>query len=297
MRPVVLLRTLSSLTLGFALPVLCAAQDWDGMTLAKGWARQDVTGALTFREGNTLRTWTKDGSLSGAVDISKVEGTPEFWLLDAWDNAWVVSGTSLTCIDKSGKLVRKDNLPAAVADLAWDASGFYLSYRTDSYFLEKREYKKGDVLWSAGTKPKKGEPAAPRLYRIACSNTGQIVMSLGADLNFTMFSASNGKAVGQTALALANAPLPPLQAIAPDRQSLIWLDSSAQLLAALPASQLAPSIKGSLTGLILARADFSKGSLELVHTGLDEATTFVGAQDAEVAFCKPGGGLVFLKLK
>ncbi len=291
------LRSLSALTLGFALPVLCAAQDWDGMTLAKGWARQDVTGALTFRDGNTLRTWTKDGSITGALDISKVEGTPEFWLLDAWDNAWIVSGTTLSCVDKTGKLLRKENLPAYVADLAWDSSGLYLSYRTESYFLEKRDFKKGEVVWSSGSKPKKGESPAPTLYRIACSASGQIVMTLGADLNFTMFNASNGKAAGQTGLALGNAALPALQALAPDRMAVIWYESTTQILTAMPASQLPPNIKGNLSGLILAKVDFSMGSMELLTTGLPENALLVGAQDSEVCFSKPGGGLVFLKLK
>ncbi|MBI3130963.1 MAG: hypothetical protein HYZ13_06360 [Acidobacteria bacterium] len=291
------LRTLSALTLGFALPVLCAAQDWDGKTLAKGWARQDITGALTFKEGYTLRTWTKDGSLSGSLDISKVEGVAEFWLLDPWDNAWVVSGTAVHLVDKSGKVARKENLPALVADMAWDSSGFYLSYRTESFYLEKRDFKKGEVIWSAGTKPKKGEAPAPTLYRIACSSNGQLVMSLGADLNFTIFNCGNGKPAGQTSLALANAPLPALQAIAPDRLAVIWYESSSQVLAALPASQLAPSIKGNLAGLILAKVDFSMGSMELLATGLPENATLVGAQESEVCFTKPGGGLIYLKLK
>lgn len=297
MRPAVRLRTFRSLSLGFALPVLCAAQGWDGASLAKGWARQDVTGALTFRDGNTLRTWTKDGSLNGAVDISKVEGTPEFWVLDAWDNAWVATGTTLECVDKTGKLVRRDNLPATVADLAWDSTGIYLSYRTETYYVEKRDFKRGDLLWSSGTKPRKGESPAPRLYRIASSGSGQLIMSLGADLNFMILNAANGKVAGQTALALANAPLPPLQAIAPDRMPLVTAESGSVLLAALPASQLAPAVKGNLTGLILAKADLSKGTLELLATGLDETANLLGAQESEVCFSKPGGGLIFLPLK
>ncbi len=297
MRPAVRLRSLSTLTLGFALPILCSAQDWDGPSLAKGWARQDVTGAFIFRDATALRTWTRDGSQSAILDISRVDGTPEFWMVDSWDKAWVVSGTTLTAVDKTGKVIRKEPLPGHVADLAWDADGFYLSYRTETYFVEKRAFKTGDPVWSAGTKPKKGEAPAPSLYRIAVSAQGQVILSMGSDLNCTLLNASTGKPFGRTNLALANGPAPALQALSPDRQSILWWEAGAQVLAALPASQLPPAIKGSLAGLVLAKMDLAKGTLEFLATGLDEGAQLVGAQDAEVTFTKPGGGLVFLQLK
>jgi hypothetical protein len=291
------LRTLNSLLLGFALPAVCLAQDWDAVAQAKSWARQDVTGAFVFREGNLLRTWTRDGSLSGSVDISKVENTPEFWVMDTWDRAWVVAGTTLTAIDKTGKVVKKDTLPGNVADLAWDGDAFYLSYRTETYYVEKRAFKTGDPIWTAGTKPRKGDAPAPRFYRISPIAGGLLAVSMGAEMNYTILQASTGKAQGQTSLALANAPVPALQALSPERLPLLWWEAGSQLLAALPASQLAPAMKGTLTGLILARIDLSKGTLALVPTGLEEGAQFVGALDAEVTFVKPGGGLVFLQLK
>lgn len=297
MRPAVRFRSMQYLALGIATALVCSAQGWDGATLAKGWARQDVTGAFTFRDANTLRTWTKDGSLSGQVDISKVESTPDAWVMDPWDNAWVAAGTSLYLVDKSGKITRKEALPAAVADLAWDGTGFYLSYRTEAYYLEKRDFKKGEVVWSAGTKPKKGDSAIPRFYRIAISPTGQVVMSLGAELNLQIFNTSNGKPLGQTSLALGNRPAPPLQSIAADRGGMVWSDAKSQLLITLPASQLPPWAKGSFTGLLLGSVDFSKGTLELMATGLPEDASLVGAQESEVTLAKPEGGLVSLSLK
>ncbi|HJV89746.1 MAG TPA: hypothetical protein VJ623_05520 [Holophagaceae bacterium] len=291
------LRPLSTLLLGFALPVLCAAQGWDGASLAKGWARQDVTGAYIFRDGNLLRTWTRDGSQSGALDISKVEGTPEFWVVDSWDKAWIVSGNTLTAVDKTGKVTRKEALPGQVADLAWDTDTFYLSYRTDTYYVEKRTFKTGDLVWASGSKPKKGDPPAPRLYRIAVTNLGQVVLSMGSDLNFTLLNVATGKPAGQTYLALANAPAPALQALSPDRQAVLWWETGGQILLALPASQLAPAIKGTLTGLVLGKVDLSKGTLELLPTGLEEGAQLVGALDAEVSFTKPGGGIVALQLR
>ncbi len=291
------LRTLNSLLLGFALPAVCLAQDWDAVAQAKSWARQDVTGAFVFRDGNLLRTWTRDASLSGSVDVSKVESTPEFWVIDTWDRAWVVAGTTLTAIDKNGKVVKKDTLPATVADLAWDGDAFYLSYRTETYYVEKRSFKSGDTVWASGAKPRKGDAPAPRFYRIAPVAGGLLAVSMGAEMNFTILQAATGKATGQTALALANAPVPPLQALSPDRLPILWWEAGAQLLAALPASQLAPALKGSLTGLILARIDLAKGTIVLLPTGLEEGAQLVGALDAEVTLVKPGGGLVFLQLK
>ncbi|HJV23059.1 MAG TPA: hypothetical protein VJ570_10190 [Holophagaceae bacterium] len=291
------LRPLSTLLLGFALPTLCAAQGWDGASLAKGWARQDITGAFIFRDGNLLRTWTRDGSQSGALDVSKVEGAPELWVVDSWDKAWVVSGSTLTAVDKTGKVIRKDALPGQVADLAWDADCFYLSYRTDTYYVEKRTFKTGELVWSSGTKPKKGDSPAPRLYRIAVTNLGQVVLTMGAELNFILLSASTGRGTDQTNLSLANGPVPALQALSPERQAVLWWEAGAKVLAALPASQLPAATKGSLTGLVLAKADLAKGTLELLPTGLEEGAQLVGALDAEVSFSKPGGGLVVLQLK
>lgn len=291
------LRTLNALFLGFALPALCQAQDWDAVSLAKSWARQDVTGAFVFREGNLLRTWTRDGSLTGSVDVSRVESTPEFWVVDTWDRAWVVAGTTLTAIDKSGKVVKKDTLPGAVADLAWDSDAFYLSYRTEAYYVEKRAFKTGDPVWTAGTKPRKGDAPAPRFYRLAPISGGLLAISMGAELNFTLLQAATGKPQGQTNLAVANAPIPALQALSPERLPILWWEGGSQLLAALPASQLAPALKGALTGLVLARVDLSKGTVALLPTGLEESAQFVGAMDGEVTFVKPAGGLISLQLK
>ena len=291
------LSPLKALTLGFALPAICLAQAWDAPAQAKGWARQDVTGALTFLDGRTLRTWTKDGSLSGTLDLSRLDFPPEFWVMDPWDNAWVAGGTFLACVDKTGKVVRRENLPGHVADLAWDTDGFYLSYKTETLFVEKRDFKKGDVAWSSGTKPKKGEAPGPRLFRLAVTHVGQVLVTQGAELNLTILSTSNGKPLGQTYLAWGNAALPALQAMAPERQVLVWWERGSQAFAALPASQLAPAMKGNLAGLILARMDLSKGTVDLLPTGQEEGTLLLGASDTEVTLEKAGGGLVFLPLK
>lgn len=291
------LSPLYALTLGFALPGICMAQAWDAPTLAKGWARQDITGALTFLDGRTLRTWTRDGSLSGALSLGQVDFLPEFWVMDPWDNAWVIGANYLANVDKAGKVLRRETLPGYVADVAWDSAGFYLTYKTESLYVEKRDFKKGDVIWSSGSKPRKGDAPGPRLFRLAVTHTGQVLATLGADLNLNTLNASNGKVMGQTYLAWGNAALPALQAMAPDRQPLIWWERGGQALAALPASQLAPAMRGALTGLILARLDLSNGTLDLLPTGQEEGTLLLGASDTEVTLQKPGGGLVFLPLK
>ncbi len=288
---------LHALTLGFALPAICVAQAWDAPAQARGWARQDVTGAFTFLDGRVLRTWAKDGSASGTVDLSQLDFPAETWVLDPWDNAWVAGSTFLASVDKSGKILKRESLPGHVADLAWDATGFYLVYKSENLFIEKRDFKKGDVLWTSGSKPKKGDAPGPRLFRIAISNSGQVLATQGADLNLSTFAAKTGKPIGQTFLAWGNAALPALQAMAPERQSLIWWEAGSQALAALPASQLAPAMKGTLSGLILARMDLSKGSVDLLPTGQPEDATLVGASDTEVTLTKAGGGLVFLPLK
>lgn len=288
-----------------ALPILIpalvgaaslSAQDWNAPALAKGWARQDITGALTFYDSDTqsLRTWSKDGSASGQLSLAQAGVKPEFWLLDQYDQAWLTSGNQLLYVDKAGKVIRRDTLPNEVSDMVWDATGFYLVYKLDTVFIEKRDLKRGEVLWSYGTKPKRGANAQPtHLFRLALTGTGQLICTLGPDLNVLMVDPGNGKEQGKTFLAYNNAAAPVLQVFAQDRQPIRWWAQKGALLANVPGSQMPQKAPGQY----LAKIDLSQGSVEFLATGLDEGSTLVGVLDNEATFVKPGGGLAFLQLK
>lgn len=281
---------------GIVCAVSLSAQDWNAQALAKGWARQDITGALTFYDADTqsLRVWSKDGSASGHLSLVQAGVKPEYWFLDQYDQAWLTSGNHLLYVDKAGKVLRRETLPAEVSDLAWDATGFYLVYRLDAVFIEKRDLKRGEVLWSYGPKPKKGATSQlPNLFRLALTGTGQLVCTLGPDLNVLMVDSGNGKEQGKTFFAYNNAPAPALQVFAQDRQPIRWWAQKGVLLANVPGSQMPQKAQGQF----LAKADLSQGTVEFMATGLDEGSVLVGVLDNEATFVKPDGGLVFLQLK
>lgn len=281
---------------GFALVAPLMAQDWNAPALAKGWARQDVTGALTFYDADSqvLRTWSKDGSASGTLSLSQISTRPEYWFLDVYDQAWVVSGTQLIYLDKTGRVLRKSSLPGEVSDLTWNRTGIYLVYKQDSVYIEKRDLKQGDVLWTYGTKPKKGASTqAPHLFRLALSDSGPLICTLGPDLNVLMVDPLTGKEQGKSFLSYNNSPAPALQVFATDRQPIRWWSRKSVVIANIPGSQLPQKAAGQF----LAKLDLSQGSVEFLPTGLEEGHILVGIQDDEATFMKPGGGLVFLTLK
>ena len=96
-----------------------SAQGWDAATKATSWAKQDKDDSFTFADPatRTLYTWMRDGGLMGNVPLTKLEGSPERWLLDPRNDAWVVSGTTLTQLDRTGRIVTTLKLPAEVGDL------------------------------------------------------------------------------------------------------------------------------------------------------------------------------------
>lgn len=280
---------------GAAVATLLLGQDWNALSQARGWARQDITGAFTFLDADSmnLRTWTRDGSTSGVLTLPDLGAIPTFWCLDVKDQAWVVAGTTLYHVDRAGKVIRKEILPAEVSDLVWDGTGFYLSYRLEAPFIEKRENKRGTVEWTYGAKPKKGAPTSSRLFRLALSGAGQLYCTLGVDPNLLSVDTASGKELGRTALALNQQPAPFLQTEGQDRQPLHWWPEKGVLLANVPGSQLPQKAAGQY----LARLNPSQGTLEFLPTGLDEGSLLVGIQEGEAAFVKPGGGMVFLALK
>ncbi len=281
---------------GIALAAPLLGQEWNALAAARGWARQDVTGAVTFYDpgSQSLRTWSKDGSSEGVLSMTQLGALPNFWCLDIRDQAWVVTGNQLFYVDKTGKAQKKEALITEVSDLAWDRTGFYLVYRSEGIYIEKRDEKKGDVLWTYGSKPKKGSIAqGPQQFKIAVSPSGQLLCTLGSDLNVLMVDANTGKEQGKSFLAYNNAAAPALQVFGSDRQPIRWWSQKGVLLANVPGSQMPQKTAGQF----LAKLDLSQGSVEFMATGLDEGSTLIGVQDGEATFVKPNGGLAFLALK
>lgn len=271
------------------------AQSWDPVQKAMGWSRVDRDGSCTFfdPETKTLQTWMRDGGITGSLDISKAGVLPERWVLDSQGNAWLVAKTSLQQVEKTGKLGKKDTLPLEVGDLAWDAKGFVLSYLSREPYLEKRDYKSGQVIWSYGTKPQKGE-VSPRIqHRIAVNEEGNVLLTSGATFSFLQIDGLKGKVLGQTLFTFRDAVPPEMVLGEADRPSLSWWLGHGTGFVGVPGSQV-PAAK--MQGLLLARLDVSKGVLTFLPTGVTEDHVLLGVTDTEAILQPPAGGLVFLTL-
>lgn len=274
-------------------------QSHDPMLSAVGWAHADKDGSCTFFDAasRTLATWMKDLGHTGSLDISKLEATPEKWVLDPYGNAWIVSGPTLYRVDKNGKLGATLKLPGDVADLAWDTRGFILLYRGQETYLEKRDYNRGSLIWSAGKKPKgaeEGAPGAPLTQRMTISEDGNVLVASNGNLTLQSIDGAKGNPLGELRFNVAGGGAPRLVLDGKDRGALAWWLGHGVLFAAVPATQI-PSEKKS--GLLLARMDLGAGTVEFLPTGVSEDHKLLGILESEALLEKPGGGLVLVSVR
>ena len=277
-----------------------SAQGWDAATKATSWAKQDKDDSFTFADPatRTLYTWMRDGGLMGNVPLTKLEGSPERWLLDPRNDAWVVSSTTLTQLDRTGRIVTTLKLPAEVGDLCWDVKGFVLSYRTVEPYLEKRDFK-GNLLWSFGAKPSRNSDTSPRFRRpVVTDDQGLVAMADGPSLNLSVIDGDTGKKLRETALLLPNGqPAPALEGSPTDRGPIVTWPGKSIVLAAQKATQIPAALRETITGLALARIDLTRSRVEFLPTGLDESHLLIGVLDSDAVFVSPKGGLLLVKLK
>jgi hypothetical protein len=256
----------------------------------------DKDGSITFHDPATqsLRTWSRDGGEMGSVSLARLEGVPEKWVIDIYGNAWVVSGGNLFLVEaKSGKVSSKDRLPGEVSDLAWDVRGFVLAYRGAEPYIEKREYRNGNVLWSYGAKPKRGGGAV-NTYRTAVSDDGQVLFAGGGGLPLTVLDGAKGKVIGQTAFSFNGIAAPDLILGEAERGPLVMWTGKNLAFASVTGRQV-PEAK--MNGTLLARLDLGQSALEFLPTGLAEGHFLVGVHEGVAFFMKPGGGMVTVPVR
>jgi hypothetical protein len=281
-------------------PALGSAQAWDAATKATSWAKQDKDDSFTFYDpaGRALHTWARDGGLMGTLSLGKLSGEPDRWAIDPRNAAWIAHGTSLTHIDRTGRILGSERLPAVVGDICWDAMGMVLSYRTAEPYVEKRDYRTAEVIWSFGSKPTKRDGPTPQNLRpLTLDDSGNILMADGNALNLSILDANTGKKVGETALLFRGVPAPTLEGDSANRGPLaVWVGKGV-IFASLKASQVPAAQRGTLQGLALARLDLPRTSLDFLPTGLDESHILVGVLDSDAVFVNPRGGLMLVKIK
>jgi hypothetical protein len=275
------------------------AQSWDAARQARSWAKQDKDDSFTFYDSSTrvLHTWSRDGGLLTSISAAKLEDLPERWAIDPRNNAWIAHGTSLTQLDRSGRNITTNRLPAEVGDVAWDPKGVVLSYRAPEPYLEKRDYK-GSVLWSFGAKPSKSDNPVQNRRPLVMDDSGKVLMADGNSLNLSILDGETGRKLSETSLRLANGqPAPMLEGSALEREGLAIWPGKGVVFAAVKATQIPAALRESFQGLVLARLDLIQSRLEFLPTGLEEGHMLIGVLDSDAVFVSPKGGLMLVKVK
>lgn len=282
-------------TLFVLLSASAAAQDFDPVKSATGWASFDRDGSCVFFDPTQVRlaNWTRDNGISGDVSLAKLGAPADKWLLDPSGNAWVVSGTTLVLVSaQTGKLGVSFALPAEVADLAWDVRSFVLCYKTREPYLERRDLKTGALLWSYGTKPAKGAACPQVLHHVAVSENGKIYLNSGTDFKLLVLDANTGAPAGTIPFTVKGEPPPALTLGEGDRGAMAWWLNRNTALMAVKASQLGAGFKG----LVLARLDLATRELTLIPTAADEKATLAGILDDSAVLRIAPAGLGFVPL-
>lgn len=278
--------------LALALPaVVLQAQEWDGIRSAKGWTRFDATGSATFYDPATrqLITWMKEGGVLGRIDLTKAEMVPARWVIDD-EYIWIMAGTTMKQISKTGQVLHTLSLPAEAADVDFlPPNGIAISYRTLTPFIERRDIKSGSVAWTFGKKPKKGEFAPHILHRILRNDEANLVILSKDELLATLLDSKKGTALGQ-AVFTYNDGLPPQVSLGErDRGPVVWWWGKNVAFSALPASAVAGL---NQKGLVLARMDFAASTLEILPTGVTEDFSLAGVIEDKAQLVAPNGGMV-----
>lgn len=281
-----------------------AAQSFDPASQARGWAHQDRDFSFTFFDPATrsLVTWDKSFGVMNTLSLAKLKDTPAMWLMDRYNNAWIVAADTLYFVTKEGKVDGKDKLPAEVADMAWDSgTGFVLMYKTAAPYLEMRDMKVGGVLWSHGVKPKKGEGSTRSFYRVCMKvlpgGDSQVFFTDGANLDMTVLSGKNGDPVARASFKLNGQPGPALDYTKTDPGPLCPLLGKEAVYAAVDSTALPAGAAPGLNGLLLAKLDLGSSSITFEPTGLASDNRFIGIVDGQAVFIKAAGGLAFVPVQ
>lgn len=265
----------------------------------------DAAGALLYglpRQQRPQGGSAKPPSKGATESAPACEAVPERWVLDAYNRIWMACDSRLAVLGKDGTPESTLPLPAPVEDMAIGRDGLFILYRTPKPFLEKRDLKSGAVLWTFGDKAQAKESAAQPLLvglnRMALGTDGSVYVAEGASMAFTVLDPAKGpKEPGQTFFT-CNDALPARAVLGRvGRGPLLPWAGREVIFGVFTPSQVKSCGAPESKGLLLARFDLAKGTMEWLPTPLAEGHRLIGLLDAEAVFLAPGGGLAYAPIR
>ena len=265
----------------------------------------DAAGALLY--GTKLHPRAQAAPVKPAAQETQErpvakEALPERWVIDSYNRIWMVCDGRLAILSMDGTPLISLPLPAPVEDMAVGRDGILILYRTMKSYLEKRDLKTGALLWSFGDKNQAKEATAQPLLvplnRMALGGDGTVYIAEGASMAFTVLDpAKSPKEPGQTFFTCQNAI--PARAVLGrvGRGPLLSWAGKDVIFGVFTPSQVKSCGAPDSKGLLLARFDVAKGTMEWLTTPLAEGHRLVGLLDTEAVFLAPSGGLAYAPIR
>jgi hypothetical protein len=258
----------------------------------------DAAGALLYGIPRHQQSRASATKTAPQETPAACEAVPERWVLDSYNRVWMACGSRLAVLGKDGKPESLLPLPAPVEDMAVGQDGIFILFRSVKPYVEKRDLKSGAILWSFGDKNLIKEaadhPLLVPLNRMALGTDGTVYLAEGSSLAFTVLDPKKGpKEPGQVFFTCQDAlPARALLGRTGRGPMLSWAGKEVIFGVFLP-SQVKSCGAPESTGLLIARFDLAKATLEWLPTSLAEGHRLVGLLDSEAVFLAPSGGLAY----
>jgi hypothetical protein len=291
-------------TMPEALNVAPAAKS-SAATASRILSDYDAAGALLY--GIPLQQRAQAGSAKPAAQETQEkpvvkEALPERWVIDSYNRIWIVCNSRLAILGMDGTPLIIIPLPAAVEDMAVGRDGIFILYRTMKPYLEKRDLKTGALLWTFGDKNQAKEAAAQPLLvplnRMTLGVDDTVFIAEGAGMALTVIDPAKGpKEPGQSFFTCKEA-IPARAVLGGAGRGPIYSWAGKDVIfSVFTQSQVKSCGAPASQGLLLARFDIAKGTIDWVTTPLSEGHELVGLLDTEAVFLAPGGGLAYAPIR
>lgn len=243
----------------------------------------------------------KPASQGASATPSQCTAVPERWVLDSYNRVWMVCEGRLAVLGKEGAPVNILPIPGPVEDMAVARDGILLLYRTLKPYLEKRDLKTGALLWTFGDKNQVKEAATEPLRvpinRMALGADDSIYIAEGASLALTVLDPIKGpKDPGQLFFTSRNATSDHAVLGPGGRGPMLSWAGRDVIFGVFTPKQVRSCGAPDSKGLLLARFDLARGTVEWLPTSLDQGHRLVGLLDTEAVFLAPDGGLAYTSI-